>query len=135
MKKDRVLGGDEDENGLPTIIGSWSNHYRSWKKFKKNNLLIKYEDLLSKPEKEFFKITNFLNSIGDFEFDKNNILKAVKNCGFENLSKQEDKFGFVSNSDTNKKLNKKFFNLGPKNKWQNILKIEFQSEIEKLFSK
>ena len=134
MKKDRVLGGDEDEHGLPTIIGSWSNHYKSWKKFKKNNLLIKYEDLLNKPEKEFFKITNFLNSIGNFEFDKNDISKAIKNCGFENLSKQEDKFGFVSNSDTNKKLNKKFFNLGPNNRWQNILDIELQNEIEKLFS-
>ena len=134
MKKDRVLGGDEDEHGLPTIIGSWSNHYKSWKKFKKNNLLIKYEDLLKKPEKEFFKITNFLNSIGNFEFSKNDISTAIKNCGFENLSKQEDKFGFVSNSDTNKKLNKKFFNLGPNNKWQNILDIEFQNEIEKLFS-
>ena len=134
MKKDRVLGGDEDEHGLPTIIGSWSNHYKSWKKFKKNNLLIKYEDLLKKPEKEFFKITNFLNSIGNFEFSKNEISTAIKNCGFENLSKQEDKFGFVSNSDTNKKLNKKFFNLGPNNKWQNILDIEFQDEIEKLFS-
>ena len=134
MKKDRVLGGDEDEHGLPTIIGSWSNHYRSWKKFKNNNLLIKYEDLLIKPEKEFFKITEFLKSVGNFEFNKNNILEAIKNCKFENLSKQEDKYGFVSNSDTNKNLNKKFFNLGPKNKWQDILDIEFRSEIEKLFS-
>ena len=134
MKKDRVLGGDEDEHGLPTIIGSWSNHYRSWKKFKNNNLLIKYENLLTKPEKEFFKITEFLNSVGNFEFNKNNILEAIKNCKFENLSKQENKYGFVSNSDTNKNLNKKFFNLGPKNKWQDILDIESRKEIEKLFS-
>ena len=38
------------ENDIPTIISSWSNHYNSWKKFKKNNLLIKYENLLIKPE-------------------------------------------------------------------------------------
>ena len=133
MRKDRILGGDEDEHGLPTIIGSWSNHYKSWKKFKKNYLLIKYEDLIKKNKEEFFKITNYLNSLGDFKFSKNNISKAIKNCEFENLSKQEDKFGFISNSDTNKKLNQKFFNLGPNNDWKKILNKEYQEEIENLF--
>ena len=134
MERDGVLGGDEDEHGLPTIIGSWSNHYKSWKKFKKNNLLIKYEDLLEKTEEEFLKITDFLNSIGNFKFNKNNIIKAIKYCEFNNLSKQEDNFGFIGNSDTNKKLNQKFFNLGPNNNWKKILKKEFQDEIENLFS-
>ena len=133
MRKDRILGGDEDEHGLPTIIGSWSNHYKSWKKFKKNYLLIKYEDLIKKNKEEFFKITNYLNSLGDFKFSKNNISKAIKNCEFENLSKQEDKFGFISNSDTNKKLNQKFFNLGPNKDWKKILNKEYQEEIENLF--
>ena len=133
MRKDRILGGDEDEHGLPTIIGSWSNHYKSWKKFKKNYLLIKYEDLIKKNKEEFFKITNYLNSLGDFKFSENNISKAIKNCEFENLSKQEDKFGFISNSDTNKKLNQKFFNLGPNNDWKKILNKEYQEEIENLF--
>ena len=133
MRKDRILGGDENEHGLPTIIGSWSNHYKSWKKFKKNYLLIKYEDLIKKNKEEFFKITNYLNSLGDFKFSKNNISKAIKNCEFENLSKQEDKFGFISNSDTNKKLNQKFFNLGPNNDWKKILNKEYQEEIENLF--
>ncbi len=133
MKKNRVLGGDEDEHGLPTIIGSWSNHYKSWRKFKKNNLLIKYENLLKKPEEEFFKITNFLKNIGNFEFSNKNILKAIDNCRFNNLSKQEDIHGFVGNSDTNKKINKKFFNLGPNNKWEDILDDKTRLEIEKLF--
>ena len=41
MTTDKVLGGGDDESGLPTIVGSWVNHYKSWKKFKKNYLLIK----------------------------------------------------------------------------------------------
>ena len=133
MKENKVLGGGKDESGLPTIIGSWSNHYKSWKKFKKNNLLIRYEDLLEKPENEFFKITNFLKLVGKFKFKDDKIFEAIQNCKFNNLSKQEDLYGFDGNSYNNKKLNHKFFNLGPKNKWENLLNPKIKSEIELLF--
>ena len=130
MRENKVLGGGEEDHGLPTIIASWSNHYNSWKKFKKNYLLVKYEDLLKEPNKEFLKITNYLNQIGNFKFDNDKILKAVENCNFNNLSKQEDALGFAGNSKTNKKLKQKFFNLGPKNKWENILEPGIKNEIE-----
>ena len=135
MKENKVLGGAEHEHGLPTIIGSWSNHYKSWRKFKKNNLLIKYENLLKNPEEEFFKIINFLRNIGNFKFNDENVLKAIENCRFNNLSNQEDVHGFASNTEKNKKLNKKFFNLGPKNKWEDILDNKTRLEIENLFNK
>ena len=133
MKENKVLGGNEAEIGLPTIIGSWSNHYKSWKRFKKNFLIIKYENLLKKPLEEFSKITNYLENISDLKFQKNNILKAIKECSFDNMSNQEDKFGFNDNSIRNKELNKKFFNLGPKNNWQNFLDKEILDEIERIF--
>ena len=50
------------------------------------------------------------------------------------MSKQEYMFGFNDNSKRNKQLNKKFFNLGPKNKWQDILDKKTQEEIEKVFN-
>ena len=135
MKINRVLGGDAEEHGLPTIIGSWQSHYRSWRKFKKNNIIIKYENLLENPKKEFLKITDYLSSVANLNFREEEISKSIDNCNFNNLSKQEDIYGFNSNSDTNKKLNKKFFNLGPRNRWQDILDKKIQTEIENLFKK
>ena len=133
MLSDKVLGGGDDASGLPTIVGSWINHYKSWKKFKKNYLLIRYEDLLEKPQEEFFKITNYLKNIANYNFDNEKIIKSIENCEFKNLSKQEDIHGFDGNSETNKKLNQKFFHLGPKNKWQDILTDEVRSKVELLF--
>ena len=133
MKENKVLGGNNEENGLPTIIASWSNHYNSWKKFKKNNLLIKYEDLLINPEKEFLKITDFLSSVGNFQFNKDKINKAVEYCNFENISKQEDIYGFLGNSKENKESKQKFFYLGPNNKWQNLLDDKIRINLENLF--
>ena len=133
MIENKVLGGDDSEIGLPTIIGSWSNHYKSWKKFKKNYLIIKYENLLDQPQNEFFKITNYLEAVSDLKFDKNKISKTIVECSFENMSTQEDKFGFNDNSEKNKLLKKKFFNLGPNNKWENYLTKEIQNKIEKSF--
>ena len=129
MKTDQMIGGSEDSNGLPTIIGSWANHYRSWKKFKKNNLLIKYENLLESPKEEFFKITNFLNYNGNFNFKDKNILESIKHCKFENFSNYENSHGFVGNPDKKQK----FFNLGPKNNWQNILDNKIKEKIESEF--
>ena len=134
MKENKVLGGNDEETGLPTIIGSWSNHYNSWKKFKKNFLIIKYENLLKNPFEEFSKITNYLKNISDFKFENKNILKAIEHCSFDNMSSQEDRFGFNDNSKRNKLLNRKFFNLGPNNKWQDILDNEIKVKIEKIFN-
>ena len=133
MLSDKVLGGGDDASGLPTIVGSWINHYKSWKKFKKNYLLIRYEDLLEKPQEEFFKITNYLKNIANYNFDNEKIIKSIENCEFKNLSDQEDVYNFDGNSETNKKLNQKFFHLGPKNKWQDILTDEVRNKVELLF--
>jgi len=135
MKEDKVIGGAAEDNGLPTIIASWTNHYNSWKKFKKNYLLVKYEDLLNNPNEEFFKITEFLKLVGNFKFNEDKIYSAIKNCTFKNLSEQEDTYGFAGNLESNKILKQKFFNLGPKNQWQNILSVEIKSEIETSFEK
>ena len=131
----KILGGSNEDFGIPTIISSWSNHYNSWKKLDKNYLLIKYENLLNKPEIEFKKITDYLETVGKFKFKNNEISLAIENTKFNKLSSQEDQWGYNGNSPTNKKLNKKFFNLGPDNKWQKILNQEIKNKIEDIFGK
>ena len=117
-----------DDAHLPTIISSWSNHYNSWKKMKKNYLLIKYENLLENPLDEFVKITEFIEKISKLKFEREKIERAVRNCSFENLKEQEKKHGFVEAMG-----NQKFFFLGPKNNWENILDNNIAREIEKEF--
>ena len=131
----KVVGGTKFEAGVPTILLSWANHYNSWKNFKKNYLIIKYENLINKPQEEFLKITSYLSSIASFKFNEKEILEIVENCKFENFSNQEKNQGFIDNSATNKNFKKKFFRLGPKNNWEDLLDSEIKSKIETHFRK
>ena len=131
----KVVGGTKFESGIPTILFSWANHYNSWKQFKKNYLLIKYEDLLDKPQEEFLKISNYLNTIGNFKFNEKDILEIAENCKFENFRNQEKTKGFIDNSATNKNFKKNFFRLGPKNNWKDLLDTDIKLKIEEQFKK
>ena len=131
----KVVGGTNFESGVPTILLSWANHYNSWKNFRKNYLLIKYENLVNKPQEEFLKITNYLSKIGNFKFNKKEVLEIVENCKFENFSNQEKNEGFIDNSATNKNFKKKFFRMGPKNNWEDLVNSEIISKIETHFKK
>ena len=131
----KVVGGTNFESGVPTILLSWANHYNSWKNFRKNYLLIKYENLINKPQEEFLKITNYLSKIGNFKFNKKEVLEIVENCKFENFSNQEKNEGFIDNSATNKNFKKKYFRMGPKNNWEDLVNSEIISKIETHFKK
>ncbi len=133
MQDERKFLGSKnysEENDVPTLISSWKNNYNSWKKFRKNYFLIKYEDLLVDPKKEFLKLMNFIKNISNLEFDENKIEKVIHDCNFENLKKQEHQKGFKEaprDSDQN------FFSLGPNNNWRKILTTNIRQEIENCF--
>ena len=128
------------ESDLPTVISSWKNHFNSWKKLKTNYLLVKYENLLSRPEEEFSKITNFLEKISDFKFDKKSISKSIANTNFNLLKNREKKEGFNEAPEDEFGNPIKFFNLGPENKWEKMLdpistkdiEMNFKYEMEEL---
>ncbi len=127
---DKILS----DNYFPTFIGSWGNHYKFWKKTKKNYLLIKYENLINDPEKEFNKVINYLEKLINLKVDKNKVKKAMETSSFENLKKLEQENKFKENVFNRSGSKVPFFNLGKKNDWRKILKNEIRLKIENKFS-
>ena len=120
---------------LTQFVGSWKSHYLSWKNMRKNNLLIRYEDLIQDTKNEFTKIANFIGGLLKLKFNEDQIDTAINLSSFEKLEKMEKKDGFTE-SNIGKDGNKnKFFFLGPKNNWRKILDYEISKDIEKEFEK
>ena len=141
LDETRALGKKFDPNSpsvnqdMFTVLTSWKTHYNSWKNFKKNYLLIKYENLVSEPDKEFRKITKYLNDVMHIKIEEDKIDHAIKSNSFENLKKIENRDGFKEAiKDKSSGEVKRFFNLGPNNKWEKILDSEIKDEIEKKFN-
>ena len=121
------------EFDLPTVTSSWSNHFKSWKKMKKNYLLIKYEELLKNPSIEFMKISNYVEKNYKLNFEKNQVIKAIEKCNFEKLTNQEEREGFQEAANDKNGGKKKFFYLGPKNNWQSLLDKKIIDQLEFTF--
>ena len=144
FNENKILGLSEEQKNLylkskkfplTQFVGSWKSHYLSWKNMKKNNLLIKYEDLIHDTKNEFTKIANYIGSLLKLKFTEDQIDTAINLSSFEKLEKMEKKDGF-SESNIGKDGNRnKFFFLGPKNNWRKILDDQVSNDIEKEFEK
>ena len=119
---------------LHTLIGSWKTNYNSWKLIGKNFLLVRYEDLILNPNSEFRKIANHITSIINIRFTEEQIKKSIEESSFKNMSSLEDKNGFLEVIKDSENKKKKFFNLGPKNNWKEILDKKYVDEIENSFN-
>jgi len=114
-----------DEGNDETILGSWSENYKSWRDYNAvKKIIIKYEDLIQNPYENFFKIINYLNGINGLPIDKGMIKKSIENTSFKKLQNLEKKFGF------HEKRHGVFFRNGKSKNWENELdkKIVFQIE-------
>ena len=133
MLRDQYTWTGFKNNDVPQLLSSWSNHYNSWKRFPKNYLLIKYEDLLQNTKIEINKIVNFLSKFFEINVSENDIDKIIENTSFENLSNLEKKGKFKENAfDKNGEKNK-FFYLGPENNWQKLIDDNVKKKIENDF--
>ena len=120
---------------LPQVIGSWGTHYNSWKLIKKNYLLVKYEDLIEKPQLEFKRIASYLEPLVKLKFTDEDVARAIELSSFDRLKKIEENEGFVEsvkNIETGKK--ETFFNLGPNNDWKKNLDKNVTKEINEKFA-
>ena len=132
MNEDQTTG--LDENKVPQLISSWKNHYNSWKRFPKNNILFKYEDLLFDTKNQILRLADYINNFTKISISDYDIDKIIVNTSFENLKRLEAQ-GKFDESPINKKTGetKTFFKMGVKNDWKKLLNNDSRSLIEKKF--
>ena len=116
-----------------TVLSDWQNHYRTWKNCKLVEVkIVKYEDLILSPKNTFIGILKFINKFMQVDIDEDRIKNVLMSTEFSKLQQSENKYGFKESSNMSG-FNKKFFNLGPKNNWKNLLKKEIKEKIENHF--
>jgi len=141
--KTRSLMSNNGSHASFTYISSWSENYLSW--FNNNQfrrLFIKYEDLIANKYETFRDIIVFTNTLmNNVEgVNKSKLQKAIETTNFDILKKKEMSETFSGSESSFKNWRKfhsenknLFFNLGPENKWENILKNKITSEIQICF--
>ena len=124
-----------EENTIPQLLSSWNNHYNSWKRFPKNNILIKYENLILDPKKEILKLTQYLRQFFELSYSDIELDQILHNSSFENLKNLEEMGLFKENALNKDNVTKKFFYLGKKNDWKKLLDKKVSEALEKNFKK
>jgi len=113
---------DKLQNQLRQVMGSWSDHVKSWTE--QNHIpvhVIRYEDLINKPYETFAKAVQFLA----IEKSEEQIKTAIQKSDFEILNKQETESGFKEKMI---KANT-FFRKGKIGDWKNYLDDNMKNEV------
>ena len=119
----------DDNKFKTTLIGSWSDHFNSWKEYNfSEKILVRYEDLIINTFEEFKKIITYLNKIYNIKVDINRINSALSKTKFSELKKLEDEGGFDERG-----FGKNFFRKGEVGEWKNKLSKVQINLIEKIF--
>ena len=122
VSKDAFLKGDDSARF--SFLGTWSSHYKSWMSINpQRRISIKYEDMENNTYDTFKRVISYTNRILGIKKDINNdkLLKAISSTSFEKLSLGEKEGKFKENVFNNNNEKIKFFNMGPINKWENVL--------------
>ncbi len=100
--------------GVSELFGSWSQNVASWTSKPSPQLhVVRYEDLLAKPEQAFGGVISFLGlSPPDWRVET-----AIRNASFKVLSAQEKEHGFAERSPHQKH----FFRSGKAGGWHQKL--------------
>ena len=143
--KSRSLMSNNGSHASLNFISSWAENYLSW--FKDNRfrrLFIKYEDLITNKYETFRDIIVFTNTLMNRVegVNKSKLQKAIETTNFNVLKKKEINETFDGSQSSFKNWRKfhsenknLFFNLGPENNWEKILKSKISNKIEINFEK
>ena len=119
------------KNYKKAIMGTWSSHYNSWKKYNTCKILIiRYEDMILNESETFKKVIDYLNEVNETEFNDIKFKKALKQSQFDELQKLEKTDGF-----TEKGKGGIFFRSGKIGAWKNEVSVEIIKKIEDIFNK
>ena len=121
------------------FLSSWSNHYKSWMNTNVfSKILIKYEDLILDPIKNFRNLVLYTNSLIkiDEKINEKKIQKCIETTNFELLKKKEENSGFPESVYSKKlKKNISFFNLGSRNQWNETVPKNLHKKINEIYKK
>ena len=93
------------------------------------SIIIKYEDIIINPEKNFLNVLKFLQTVMSFNIDQKKYMNTLKSIKFNNVRNLENKIGFDEKLHGNF-----FFRKGLINEWRNFLPKKIQNKIEKIFN-
>lgn len=111
------------QSQLPQEVLTWSSHVESWLNQKDIPiLLLRYEDMKTKPLETFRKAVQFLN----WDYSDAAIQEALNKSSFKNLKKQETEKGFRERLSQQKE----FFRSGKVGDWTVHLSNEQINEIK-----
>lgn len=139
MKNIRAIETKEINKSFSSYsyVTSWKMHYESWNNSKNYRILtIKYEDMLNEPYKTFRDVIVFINAICKFNnrVNENKIMNSINSTNFDSLKKIEENGTFNENAYIeNKNLRPKFFFLGGKNNWKNLLTEKIKNEMNEYY--
>lgn len=105
------------------FLGSWTEHVESWTKNSPYpSLVLRYEDMLDKPEQAFGALVRHLG----VPLDEARLQKAIRFASFDEVSGQEKAGGFAENPGKSET----FFTSGKAGKWKEALSEELIEKIK-----
>jgi hypothetical protein len=114
MADHKARGRGKPGNTVHELMGSWSDHVKSWTKWKHTPLMVlRYEDMLADPLGQLGAVAR---KVGITQ-DAARIRKAVEFSSFKQLQAQETESGFIEKSEHSQR----FFRSGRAGGWREKL--------------
>ena len=116
------------------LVSSWDNHVLSWTTidWKVPKLILKYEDLVYNKKNVIDNLFLFFEQNYNFIFENKElkIKNIIETTSFKSFQKYEEEKGFIETTS-----NDKFFSVGQKDQWKQILNANQINMLENKFKK